>query len=120
MISTCAGLTARPWRAISAATHSRSGPKPSLAAYWSASRGVSRRTRAVASRTASTGKVSAEGRPPASEMIPGSSVSFRISRIADGFMRAVRVASCQGDEVGVDAIVVPIDADSERGAGGPV
>ena len=53
-------------------------------------------------------------------MIPGSSVSLRISRIADGFMRAVRVASCQGDEVGVDAIGVPIDAGSERVAGDPV
>jgi len=35
-------------------------------------------------------------------------------------MRAVRVASCQGDEGGVDAIVVPIVADSERGVGSPV
>ena len=37
VIRTCAGLTARPWRANSAATHSRSGMKPSLAAYCSAS-----------------------------------------------------------------------------------
>ncbi len=95
-MSTCAALTARPWRAISPATHSRSGAKPSLAAYCNASRGVSRRTRSVASRTASTGKVSAEGKPPARERIPGRSVSFRISRIADGFIRAVRAASRQG------------------------
>ena len=48
----CPGAPSRP------ATHSRSGAKPSLAAYCSASRGVSRSTRAVASRIASTGKVS--------------------------------------------------------------
>ena len=53
-------------------------------------------------------------------MIPGSSVSLRISRIADGFIRAVRVASCQGDEVRVDAMVVPIVADGEHVGGGPV
>ena len=35
-------------------------------------------------------------------------------------VEAVRVASCQGDEVGVDAIGVPIDAGSERVAGDPV
>jgi hypothetical protein len=35
-------------------------------------------------------------------------------------MRVVRVASCQGDEVGVDAIVNPIDAASECVADGPV
>jgi len=53
-------------------------------------------------------------------MIPGSSVSFRISRIADGFMRAVRAASRQGEEVGVDAIVIPIDAGRDRVADDPV
>jgi hypothetical protein len=35
-------------------------------------------------------------------------------------MRAVRVASCHGEEAGVDAIVVPIDADGERLADEPV
>jgi hypothetical protein len=35
-------------------------------------------------------------------------------------MRAVRVASCQGEEVGVDAIVIPIDAAGEGVADGPV
>jgi len=35
-------------------------------------------------------------------------------------MRAVRVASCQGEEVGVDAIVNPIDAGGGRVAGNPV
>ena len=109
MISTCAASTARPWRPTSAATHSRSGAKPSLAAYCSASRGVSRSTRAVASRIASTGKVSADGRPPASEMIPGRSVSFRISRIADGFIRAVRAASCQGEGLRFALIVFAFD-----------
>ena len=56
----------------------------------------------------------------ASEMIPGSSVSFRISRIAEGFIRTVRVASCQGEEVSVDAIAIPIDAGSGCVAGDPV
>jgi hypothetical protein len=53
-------------------------------------------------------------------MIPGSSVSFRISRIADGFIRAVRAASCQGEREEVDAIAIPIDAGRQRGADGPV
>ena len=97
MISTCDGVDAHALRrAARAATHSRSGAKPSLAAYCSASRGVSRSTRAVASRIASTGKVSADGRPPASEMMPGRSVSFRISRITDGFIRSARRARRQG------------------------
>ena len=84
-----------PCCARCAATHSRSGPKPSLAAYCSASRGVSRSTLAQASRIASTGKVSGDGRPPASESMPGCSVSLRISRMIDGFMRALRRAGCQ-------------------------
>jgi hypothetical protein len=41
------------------------------------------------------GNVSGDGRPPAIETMPGCSVSFRISRITDGFMRAVRRARRQ-------------------------
>ena len=48
-----------------------------------------------ASRIASTGKVSGEGRPPASEMMPGRSVTFRISRMIDGFIRSARRARVQ-------------------------
>jgi len=35
-------------------------------------------------------------------------------------MRAVRVARCQGEEAGVDAIAIPIDAGVECVAGDPV
>jgi hypothetical protein len=35
-------------------------------------------------------------------------------------MRAVRVARCQGEEAGFDAIAIPIGADRERVAGVPV
>ena len=53
-------------------------------------------TASQAARMASTGKVSGEGRPPAKLRMPGRSVTFRISRIADGFMAWARSASCQG------------------------
>ena len=51
---------------------------------------------------ASTGKLSGDGRPPASEMMPGCSVIFRISRITDGFepLGAARQLPGRG---GVDA-----------------
>ena len=52
-------------------------------------------TVAVASRMACTGKVSAEGSPPARLMMPGCSVIFRISRIVDGFSRSARRARVQ-------------------------
>jgi hypothetical protein len=92
--STWAGDTSMPCCSFRcAATQSRSGAKPSLAAYCNASRGASVNTLAAASRIASTGKVSAEGRPPASEMMPGRSVTLRISRMIDGFMRSARRAS---------------------------
>ena len=48
-----------------------------------------------------TGKVLLEGRPPAKLMMPGFSVTLRISRITDGFMRAARRAMVQGVLVGV-------------------
>jgi len=35
-------------------------------------------------------------------------------------MRAVRAARCQGEEAGVDAIAIPIDAVGECVAGDPV
>jgi hypothetical protein len=47
-----------------------------------------------------TGKVLAEGRPPAKLMMPGFSVTLRISRITDGFMRAARRAMVQWVAVG--------------------
>src|ERR1700761_8888232 len=93
-----------------AETQSRSGPKPSLAAYCSASRGVSVSTFIAASRIASTGKVSADGRPPASERTPGSSVSLRISRMTEGFMRSQRWARCQGEFVELEEEVEPVIA----------
>ena len=56
--------------------------------------------REILKLTERPGNRSADGRPPASEMIPGRSVSFRISRIADGFMRSVREARRQGPDEG--------------------
>ena len=38
------------------------------------------------------GKVLGEGRPPAKLMMPGFSVTFRISRITDGFIFSARCA----------------------------
>ena len=76
-------------------THSRSGAKPSLAAYCRASRGVSVSTLSQAARMASTGKVSADGSPPAIDRMPGCSVTLRISRMIDGFIRALRRAWVQ-------------------------
>jgi hypothetical protein len=35
-------------------------------------------------------------------------------------MRAVRAARCQGEEAGVDAIAIPIDAAGACGVGDPV
>src|SRR5262249_37080369 len=75
--------------------HSRSGPKPSLEAYCSASRGACVSTVSQAALIASTGKVSALGRPPAIDRMPGFSVTLRISRMMEGFMRAARRACCQ-------------------------
>ncbi len=95
-------------------TQSRSGPKPSLAAYCSAWRGLSLSTRALASRIASTGKVSADGRPPASERTPGNSVSLRISRMTDGFMRSQRWARCQGELVESEGVVEPVMGEPSR------
>ena len=47
-----------------------------------------------------TGNVSAEGRPPASDTMPGRSVTLRISRMIDGFMRSARRASVNGCGLG--------------------
>jgi hypothetical protein len=44
---------------------------------------------------ASTGKVLGEGRPPARLMMPGFSVTLRISRITEGFILAARAARVQ-------------------------
>jgi hypothetical protein len=52
-------------------------------------------TRSQAALSASTGKVSALGRPPAMDRMPGFSVTLRISRMMDGFMRAARRAWVQ-------------------------
>src|ERR1700712_3778520 len=111
-----------PCSAICVATHSRSGAKPSLAAYCNASRGVSHRTIVVASRIASIGKLSGDGNPPASEMIPGRSVILRISGMTDGFIRSARRAMRHGvdgtwaalsatDAVGDFAAAMPVDDD---------
>jgi len=71
VIITCEGVTESPWRSMRAATHSRSGSYPALEAYCSASPGSRRITRSDARRISSTGKLSGEGRPPASEITPG-------------------------------------------------
>ncbi len=47
-----------------------------------------------------------EGRPPAKLMMPGFSVTFRISRITEGFILAARAASTQGLLVAVVVVVV--------------
>jgi hypothetical protein len=44
---------------------------------------------------ASTGKVLGEGRPPAKLMMPGFSVTLRISRITEGFILWARAARVQ-------------------------
>jgi hypothetical protein len=75
-----------------AATHSRSGRKPSLAAYCSAGPGASVNTRSQAAWMASTGNVSADGRPPAMLRTPGFSATFRISLRIEGFIRVHRRA----------------------------
>ena len=59
---------------------------------------------AVASRIASTGNVSADGSPPAIEVMPGRSVILRRSRMTEGFMRAARRARVKGEAVVVDGI----------------
>ncbi|MCY1383700.1 hypothetical protein D9M69_718520 [compost metagenome] len=59
-----------------------------------------RSTCAQASAKASTGKVLGEGRPPAKLMMPGFSVTLRISRITEGFMRSARRARVQGLAMG--------------------
>ena len=59
-----------------------------------------------------TAAVAGDGRPPASEMIPGRSVTFRISRITDGFMRSARRAMCQRVAFGLEAVIARL-TDSE-------
>jgi len=75
---------------------SRSGAKPSLDAYCSAEGPSLASTAAEAAAKASTGKVLGEGRPPARLMMPGFSVTLRISRMTEGFMRSARRARVQG------------------------
>jgi hypothetical protein len=50
-----------------------------------------------------------EGKPPAKLMMPGFSVSLRISRIAEGFIFAVRLANNQGEAfVAIMSMQVPV------------
>jgi len=81
-----------PRRPISAAIFSRRGRIPSVVPYCRARGPSSPRARPAAARTSSTGKSSGAGSPPAREMKSGRSVTFRISRIVEGFMADMRLA----------------------------
>ena len=75
-----------------AATCSRKGPKPSLAAYCKADLPSSVNTLVHAAANSVMGKVKGDGKPPAKLMMPGFSVTFKISRITDGFIFSARLA----------------------------
>ena len=95
--STCSASTGRSRRAaVWRATHARRSGEPSVVEYWSRAAGRSRSTRSVISRSSSTGKASGAGRPPASEIMPGCSVTFSRSRMADERRPAIRPASGTG------------------------
>ena len=49
----------------------------------------------IAALTSAMGNVLGEGKPPAKLMMPGRSVTFKISRINEGFMRSARAAIVQ-------------------------
>ena len=72
--------------------HSAVAAMPSVGPYCRA-RAVSRETSPIRRSYSSGGNVEVSGRPPASEITSGCSVSAIISRIAELFMPRVRVAN---------------------------
>ena len=89
VISTCSGST---FQGRKSATARRSGSKPSLVAYCKAAAPSRSITVWQAWVNSARGKAKGEGRPPAMLMMPGRSVSLRISRMAEGFILAARPA----------------------------
>ena len=90
--STSSGSTAVPSAAMTSAMQSLTAAMPSVGPYCSARAVSSAATLAMMAARSSAGNVDVSGRPPASEMTSGRSVSAMRSRIADERMTWVREA----------------------------
>ena len=93
VMTTSSGDAERPTvDARCAQTHSRRGRWPSVTPYWRAAGPSDESTASQERATASTGKSSGAGSPPAKEMTSGAAVTLRISRMALGLSAVVRAA----------------------------